>query len=584
MRIDIFGIMLAVAVTATGCQRDAANEDSNTTGITPSTVKPNEADAESSSENQVALTTAKGPESKEHAHGGFGMGRGPGRSGRGPGGMGGNREDMTAIHQMFDARDRITRTVKELPDGAEAITESDDPKIARLIQTHVPAMETRIHEDNPLPPMTFHPVFMALRKHADDYTFEHEDTDLGVKVTYAAEAPYVVMLVREHAKLVSRFVKNGMEEIHKPYKLPDLAATSNTGNVSPDAASPAARDGNELESPDRANSRWLPLPEAAPAPKDNPTTAEKIELGKKLYFDPRLSLTGTVSCNSCHNVMEGGDDGRPSSMGILGRIGPRNAPTVWNSAFQTSQFWDGRSPSLEEQAKGPLLATPEMGMPSHDFVMDRIRTVPGYVSEFKSVFTGNDVVDIDNAAKAIAAFERTLITPNSRYDLFVTGTSSAMSKQQIRGMKLFDSIGCTECHSGPAFNGWKPGETASTFHEFPRSIESPYVAKYGLTADVGRLTVTKQNEDTHKYKVPTLRNITLTAPYFHNGSVDSLPEAARVMAATQLDMNLSVDQVADLVEFLSALEGEFPEIKLPRIPSQQGETILKNQRPVAAER
>ena len=129
-------------------------------------------------------------------------------------------------------------------------------------------------------------------------------------------------------------------------------------------------------------------PVSAPSPEDNPTTTAKVELGKKVYFDPRLSLTGTVSCNSCHNVMEGGDDRRPSSMGILGRIGPRNAPTVWNSAFQTSQFWDGRSPSLEVQAEGPLLAAPEMGMPSHNFVMERIRSVPDYITEFKSAFNG----------------------------------------------------------------------------------------------------------------------------------------------------------------------------------------------------
>ena len=339
MRICFFSITLAVAVTIFGCQRDVENEDGNTTGINPSTAEPTEAVAESSTENRVASATlfsSNRSEPEEHEHGGFRMRRGPGRTGRGPGGMGGNREDMMTIHSLFDARDRITRTVKELPGGAEAITESDEPEITELIQTHVPAMETRIHEDNPLPPMTFHPIFVALRKHAEDYSLEYDDTDKGVKVTYAAKAPFVVMLVQEHAKLVSRFIKNGMEEIHKPYKLPDLAATSNKGNVSPDAASPAARDGDEDGSPDRENSTWLPLPQAAPAPKGNPTTAKKIELGKKLYFDPRLSLTGTVSCNSCHNVMEGGDDGRPSSMGILGRLRRRRlVPRRYHSGHET---------------------------------------------------------------------------------------------------------------------------------------------------------------------------------------------------------------------------------------------------------
>ena len=581
MRICLISITLAVAVTIFGCQRDAANDAGSTTGSTtgsnPSTVEPTETIAESSTEGQVASATtvnANRSNPEEHEHGGFRMRRGPGRTGRGPGG---NREDMMTIHSMFDARDRITRTVKELSDGAEAITESDEPEITELIQTHVPAMETRIHEDNPLPPMTFHPIFVALRKHAEDYSLEYDDTDKGVKVTYTAKAPFVVMLVQEHAKLVSRFIKNGMEEIHKPYKLPDLAANSDKGNVSLDAASPAAGNGDEHESPNGEDRRWLPLPEAAPAPKGNPTTDEKIELGKKLYFDPRLSLTGTVSCNTCHNVMEGGDDGRPSSMGILGRIGPRNAPTVWNSAFQTSQFWDGRSPSLEDQAKGPLLAEPEMGMPSHDFVMERIRAVPGYVSEFKSVFAGDGVVDIDNAARAVAAFERTLITPNSPYDRYVTGTTSAMTDQQVRGMKLFDSIGCTECHSGPAFNGWTSDSTEPEFHEFPRFAASPFVEKYKLTADAGRFGVTKKEDDRHSFKVPTLRNITLTAPYFHNGAVESLSEAVRAMAVTQLDTEVTDAQVADLVAFLRALEGEFPQITLPRIPSRTGQTILGNQ-------
>lgn len=516
-------------------------------------------------------TSTEPASAENHQHGGLGQGhgRGPKGRGRGPGMMAGNREDMMTIHSMFDVRDQITRTVKEVPNGAEAITESDDPEITGLIQAHVPAMESRIHEDKPLPPMTFHPVFVALRKHADDYEFDYEDTKKGVKVTYKAKAPFVVMLVREHAKLVSRFLKNGMEEIHKPYELPELAAVTKTERVS---SKNSGLDGE-----------WLPLPTSAPAPADNPTTAAKVELGKKLYFDPRLSLTGTVSCNSCHNVMEGGDDGRPSSMGILGRIGPRNAPTVWNSAFQNSQFWDGRSPSLEDQAKGPLLAGPEMGMPSHDFVMERIRSVPGYVREFQSVFTGNDVVSIDNAAKAIAAFERTLITPNSPYDLYVTGTADGLTKQQVRGMKLFDSVGCTECHSGPAFNGWTADAIAPEFHEFPRYAESPFVEKYTLTADVGRSGVTKQDEDKHHFKTPTLRNITLTAPYFHNGAVESLPEAVRVMADTQLDVKLTDGQVTDLVAFLKSLEGEFPEITLPRIPSRTGEAILKDQQPAGSQ-
>ncbi|MFT5327402.1 MAG: cytochrome c peroxidase [Planctomycetaceae bacterium] len=487
--------------------------------------------------------------------------------GRGPGGMGGNREDMVTLHALFDGRNKITRTIKNLPDGAETLTESDDDEIAGLIQEHVPAMDIRVNEDKPLPPMTFHPLFVAIIKHADKIEMKYESTDHGLKVTYTSKEPYVVLLIQEHAKLDSRFIKNGMEEVHKPYTIPKLK-----GNATPNSepAETSALDGLEAD--------WRSLPTTVATPKDNPTTTAKVALGKKLFFDPRLSLTGTVSCNTCHNLMEGGDDGRPTSMGILGRIGPRNAPTVWNSAFQASQFWDGRSPTLEDQAKGPLLAPPEMGMPSHDFVIDRVRSVPGYVSAFESVFGKETSLNIDNAAKSIAAFERTLITPNAPYDRFVDGEADAVSDQQVRGMKLFASVGCTECHSGPAFNGWHAGSKPS-FQPFPRYSKGTSVEKYDLLADKGRSVVTKDESDKHHFKVPTLRNITLTAPYFHNGAVDSLPEAIRVMAEAELDTELSDAKVADIAAFLTALEGEFPQITLPRIPSRSGETLLNDQQP-----
>lgn len=326
-----------------------------------------------------------------------------------------------------------------------------------------------------------------------------------------------------------------------------------------------------------------PLPTTVVSPENNPTTADKVELGKQLFFDPRLSLTGTVSCNSCHNVMEGGDDGRPSSMGIHGRIGPRNAPTVWNSAFQTSQFWDGRSPSLEEQAKGPVVAAPEMGMPDHNKAIERIASIPGYREKFSQVFGDKDSVTLENAVKAIAAFERTLITPDSAYDRYAKGEKSAMTDSQIRGMQLFESTGCTECHSGPALNGWEPGATEPVFNEFPRYSNNEFVNKYSLSKDHGRYEVTRQDEDKHLYKVPTLRNITITAPYFHNGAVNSLPEAVRVMAQTELDIKLSDQNVTDIVAFLTALDGKFPQISMPRLPSRPGESILEDQAPAAKE-
>ena len=326
---------------------------------------------------------------------------------------------------------------------------------------------------------------------------------------------------------------------------------------------------------------WQALPEKAESPAANPTTAKKVELGKKLFFDPRLSLTGTVSCNSCHNLMEGGDDGRPSSMGVHGSIGPRNAPTVWNSVFQASQFWDGRSPSLEDQAKGPIVAAPEMGMPAHENAIKRIAAIPGYQTEFRDVFDSEDSVTIDNVVKAIAAFERTLVTPNSTFDRFVHGDKSALTDKQIRGMQLFSDIGCTECHSGPAFNGWDVGSTTQTFEEFPRNAESQLVGQYGLDRDLGRFAATNRKSDKHYFKVPTLRNISLTSPYFHNGAVAKLSDAVRVMSETQLDTELSSEEVESIVDFFSALDGEFPSIALPRIPSRPGESVLEDQEPAA---
>ncbi|QDT92479.1 cytochrome-c peroxidase [Gimesia algae] len=326
---------------------------------------------------------------------------------------------------------------------------------------------------------------------------------------------------------------------------------------------------------------WQALPVKASSPEDNPTTQEKVELGKKLFFDPRLSLTGTVSCNTCHNLMEGGDDGRSTSMGIHGRLGPRNAPTVWNSVFQNSQFWDGRSMSLEDQARGPIVAGPEMGMPAHKNAVDRIAAIPGYQAAFSRVFKSEEPVTIDNAVKAIAAFERTLITPNSAYDRFVHGNKSAMNEKQLQGMKLFDSIGCTECHSGPAFNGWEIGSTTPMFEEFPRNAKNPLVKHFGLNKDLGRFKATKNVADKHHYKVPTLRNITLTAPYLHNGAVPTLAETVRVMSETQLDAQISDTEVSSIVEFLTALEGEFPELTLPRLPSRSGQSVLDDQEPAA---
>lgn len=318
---------------------------------------------------------------------------------------------------------------------------------------------------------------------------------------------------------------------------------------------------------------WKALPETAPAPKDNPTTAAKVELGKMLYMDPRFSSTGTVSCNSCHNVMEGGDDSRSVSMGVHGKTGGRNAPTVWNSAFHSVQFWDGRAVLLEDQAKGPVTNPVEMGMSDIEKAMDRVRAIPGYKPYFDRAF-GKNSMTVDNAAKAVAAFERTLITPNSAYDRFVNGDKEALSAQQKRGMNKFAELGCLACHSGPAFNGPQVSFGVGFYAKFPTFTDNRYVDKYRLNADKGREDATGKVADAHMYRVPTLRNITDTAPYFHNGSVNDLHEAVRVMAKTQLNRDLGRQETEGIAAFLEALTGPYPDITMPRLPATKGKSIV----------
>lgn len=317
------------------------------------------------------------------------------------------------------------------------------------------------------------------------------------------------------------------------------------------------------------------LPEKPPIPKDNPMSKAKIELGKQLFFDPRLSKDGTVSCNSCHNVMASGTDNRPVSVGVDAHKGGRSAPTVWNAAFLTTQFWDGRAATLEDQAKGPILNPIEMGMPDPKAVVKRIKNIPGYVDQFKNVFGTKDPVNYDNIAKAIATFERTLITPNSAFDRYIKGDKKALSKSAKRGMELVNSVGCTSCHTGPNFSGpesLKIGE--GFFQKFPTFTGSKYEKKYNLLADTGLASVTKNDSDKHMWRVPTWRNVAVTAPYFHNGSVATLDEAVRVMAKTQLNKNLSDKEVKDIVEFLTSLTGEFPKIAMPRLPETIGQSLI----------
>lgn len=276
---------------------------------------------------------------------------------------------------------------------------------------------------------------------------------------------------------------------------------------------------------------WEALPDKAPAPEWNSTTPEKVALGEKLFFDKSLSWNSRISCASCHDVQHGvGVDGLRTSKGIHGQVGKRNAPTVWNAAFQIKLFWDGRASSLEEQAKGPLINPAEMGMPSLNMVVKRVASSSIYQKEFRKAFDAETPITIENITAAIAAYERTLITPDSAYDRFVKGNPAALTSSQLRGMALFESVGCVRCHSGPNFSGASIFDGNSPLRPFP-ILNTPYTKKYKLTDDLG---LSPHGSESGVWRIPSLRNVALTGPYFHNGSVTSLEEAVRIMVSAQL--------------------------------------------------
>ncbi|MFD1632168.1 cytochrome-c peroxidase [Haloplanus ruber] len=346
-----------------------------------------------------------------------------------------------------------------------------------------------------------------------------------------------------------------------------------TAQMDNDTGNTSANDSAELpvEPPTQ---QALPSYEEVRQPND---TEAKVELGKKLYFDPRLSDTGSISCNTCHNVMEGGDGSRQVGRGVHGQTGPRNSPTVWNAVFMSTQFWDGRADTLEEQAKGPITAGVEMGMPSSGAAMEKIRSNPGYVELYEDVYGGENPVTLNNTVDAIAAYERTLITPNSSYDRYVRGDADALTEEQLQGMQKFKELGCQSCHSGPAFNGpqWQMENGNGYYQQLGVYSDSnaqcqEYIDRYNLYADSGRAGVTGDDADEHMYKVPTLRNTEYTAPYFHNGRVRTLENATKVMASCQLDQNITDEEAEQVTAFLTSLSGEFPEQDVPRIPSRSG--------------
>jgi cytochrome c peroxidase len=305
---------------------------------------------------------------------------------------------------------------------------------------------------------------------------------------------------------------------------------------------------------------FAPLPSTLPT-RQTGSLDKQVELGRMLYYDARLSRSQTISCNSCHDLAKYGVDGQPTSEGFRGQHGDRNSPTVYNAAAHFVQFWDGRAPDVEAQAKGPVLNPIEMALANEGAAVAVLDSIPEYVALFKAAFPNDPKpVTYENMAQAIGAFERGLLTP-SRWDKFLGGDDAALTADEQSGAKRFISAGCVACHSGALLGG----------HIYQRiGAMKPYPD----TSDPGRYKVTKSEADRMMFKVPSLRNIAKTAPYFHNGKVGALNEAVSQMAEYQLGRALTPEEVDSIVKFLNVLTGDLPAkyIEKPALPPSTANT------------
>ena len=305
------------------------------------------------------------------------------------------------------------------------------------------------------------------------------------------------------------------------------------------------------------------IPAGLPEVNDNVLTPEKIELGHMLFFDPRLSASGLISCNTCHNLGTGGDDNLPTSVGHGWQKGPRNAPTVLNAVFNKAQFWDGRAEDLKAQAKGPVQAGVEMANQPENVVI-ALKSMPEYVTRFGDSFPGEeDPVTFDNMARAIEAFEATLTTPGAPFDRWLEGEDAALTADQKIGLDLFLGKGCTACHSGANVGGQS---------YFPFGLVKKPGADILPPADKGRFAITKTAADEYVFRAAPLRNIALTAPYFHSGQVWDLAQAVSIMGSAQLGIALSDEEAGLIAQFLESLTGEAPKVEYPILPVETAAT------------
>ena len=337
----------------------------------------------------------------------------------------------------------------------------------------------------------------------------------------------------------------------------DAAASTAAVSAPQNSADVSDEDKALLE---RAQATFKPLPDLAEMQKVRPFTEEQVKLGQQLWYENRLSKGNTVSCNSCHNLATAGVDNMPTSAGHKSQFGARNSPTALNAALLGSQFWDGRAADVEEQAGGPLLNPVEMANATEADAAAKIAGIPEYQEKFKAAFPEDGVVSFKNITTALGAFERTLLTP-TRWDDYLKGNVSALSEQERKGVRAFMDNGCIACHSGVNLGG-------TMFQKFGL-VDGPYWKHIDDPKhDKGRADVTKKAEDEFFFRVPGLRNVERTYPYFHNGSVWELDKAVNIMAKAQLGKTLAPEETENIVAFLKALSGNVPESArtMPELP------------------
>lgn len=314
---------------------------------------------------------------------------------------------------------------------------------------------------------------------------------------------------------------------------------------------------------EQANAFFKPIPETVSEVRGTSVSADQAELGHKLWFDPRLSRSHVISCNTCHNLSLGGGDNVPTSIGHGWQKGPRNSPTVLNAVFNAAQFWDGRAEDLQAQAKGPVQAAVEMNN-TPERVVAMLKSIPAYAKDFERAFPNDkEPVSFDNMAYALEAFEVSLITPNAPFDRFLNGEDGALDAQQKKGLELFMNAGCAACHNGVNLGGQG---------YFPFGVVKRPGADILPDTDKGRFTVTNTATDEYVFRAAPLRNVALTPPYFHSGEVWDLEQAVEIMSDSQLGRSLDAKEIDAITAFLHSLTGDQPKVAYPLLPPSTPDT------------